>query len=558
MAVSNLIRNINDDKEPRLESDDDEDLFTSSDDLQDSSQEEKESSLKEPKINDKKKETSTSVDVTLGESMIRLPFSFARRHGILITLQKQNDAILTYVKKEVTIKAISEARRFAKQRLLFEEVSDEEFETHLGKLYQDNAGEAMAAMEDIGDDMDLFKLADEMPETEDLLESNDDAPIIKLINALLTEAIKENASDIHVETFEHDLKVRFRVDGVLREVLSPGRKLAPLLVSRIKVMAKLDIAEKRIPQDGRIALKIANRGVDVRVSTIPSSHGERVVMRLLDKQAGRLDFSRLGMPDNLKKAMDDLLHKPHGIILVTGPTGSGKTTTLYAGLTLLNTSSRNILTVEDPIEYLLNGIGQTQVNSKVEMTFAAGLRAILRQDPDVVMIGEIRDLETAEIAIQASLTGHLVLSTLHTNTAAGAVTRLQDMGIEPFLLSSSLLGVLAQRLVRTLCPICKEQKQANPKECELMDFPSNQPAPTICRPTGCEECNHSGYKGRQGIYELVIVDENIRSMIHHGKGEIGIEKYVRQKGFSIRGDGRQRVLEGITTVEEILRVTKED
>lgn len=488
---------------------------------------------------------------------LRLPFSFAKRQGIVFKQKQENDIFIHAIaRNNVTVQAISEARRFSNYPLKFEEVSDEDFEFTLGQVYQDNAGEAMAAMEDIGDDLDLFKLAEELPETEDLLEADDDAPIIKLINALLTEAIKENASDIHVETFENDLKVRFRVDGVLREVLSPGKKLAPLLVSRIKVMAKLDIAEKRIPQDGRIALKIANRGVDVRVSTIPSSHGERVVMRLLDKQAGRLDFSHLGMPENLMKEMDILLHKPHGIILVTGPTGSGKTTTLYAGLTLLNNATRNILTVEDPVEYLLNGIGQTQVNTKVDMTFARGLRAILRQDPDVVMVGEIRDLETAEIAIQASLTGHLVLSTLHTNTASGAVTRLQDMGIESFLLSSSLLGVLAQRLVRTLCPNCKVAATANSKECELMGFES--PAPTIYHSGGCVECNHSGYRGRQGIFELVTVDEETRAMIHNGSGELEIEKHARQKGFSIREDGKRRVLEGLTTVEEILRVTRED
>jgi general secretion pathway protein E len=504
--------------------------------------------------------TEVSEQPTLQDELIeiRLPFSFAKRQGIVLRAKLPDDNYVKAVtRSNVSIAAIAEARRFANHPLKFEEVSDQDFEFILGQVYQDNSGEAMAAMEDIGDDLDLFKLADELPETEDLLEADDDAPIIKLINALLTEAIKENASDIHVETFENELKVRFRVDGVLREVLSPGKKLAPLLVSRIKVMAKLDIAEKRVPQDGRIALKIANRGVDVRVSTIPSSHGERVVMRLLDKQAGRLEFSHLGMPANLMKEMDNLLHKPHGIILVTGPTGSGKTTTLYAGLTLLNSSSRNILTVEDPIEYLLNGIGQTQVNSKVDMTFARGLRAILRQDPDVVMVGEIRDLETAEIAVQASLTGHLVLSTLHTNTASGAVTRLQDMGIEPFLLSSSLLGVLAQRLVRTLCPDCKKPLVASEKECELMGFDLSAP-PTIYHAEGCAECNRSGYKGRQGIFELVTIDEETRSMIHKGAGELEIERHARNKGFSIREDGKRRILEGITTVEEVLRVTRED
>lgn len=506
----------------------------------------------------------------------KLPFTFAKRQGIVFKLDLpfepsdkqildiddqqenvENQPIQAAVKKDFSLNAMMEARRIASRPVVFSEVSDEEFEAILSQVYQNDSGETMAAMEDIGDDVDLFRLAEELPETEDLLEADDDAPIIKLINALLTEAIKLNASDIHIETFEHNLLVRFRVDGVLREVLSPSKKIAPLLVSRIKVMAKLDIAEKRIPQDGRIALKIANRGVDVRVSTIPSSYGERVVLRLLDKQAGRLDFSHLGMPERLRQAMSDILHKPHGIILVTGPTGSGKTTTLYAGLTLLNHASRNILTVEDPIEYLLEGIGQTQVNSKVDMTFARGLRAILRQDPDVVMVGEIRDLETAQIAVQASLTGHLVLSTLHTNTASGAVTRMQDMGIEPFLLSSSLLGVLAQRLVRTLCNHCKREATANTKECELMGFDPAKP-PKIFHAEGCSECNHLGYKGRQGIFELLLVDEEVRNKIHDGAGELDIERYARQHGFSIRQDGKNRVLEGMTTIEEILRVTRED
>lgn len=495
----------------------------------------------------------------------KLPFAFAKRQGVILKLPQDNlkkidvdsAGVVAFIKKDVSIAAIAEVRRFAGQPIKFTEVDAAQFESILGQVYQDNSTETMAAMEDIGEDMDLFRLAEEMPETEDLLEADDDAPIIKLINALLTEAIKVNASDIHIETFENELKVRFRVDGVLREVLSPSRKLAPLLVSRIKVMGKLDIAEKRVPQDGRIALKIANRGVDVRVSTIPSSHGERVVMRLLDKQAGRLDFAAIGMTPAMMESMHDILHKPHGIILVTGPTGSGKTTTLYSGLSLLNHTSRNILTVEDPIEYLLDGIGQTQVNSKVDMTFARGLRAILRQDPDVVMVGEIRDLETAQIAIQASLTGHLVLSTLHTNTASGAITRLQDMGIEPFLLSSSLLGVLAQRLVRTLCPSCKQKETASAKECELMGFDAANP-PLIHHAGACAECNHTGYKGRQGIFELLLVDEIVRDKIHNGVGEMDIEKHARKSGFSIREDGKRRILDGITTVEEVLRVTRED
>ncbi len=346
-------------------------------------------------------------------------------------------------------------------------VDADTFDSMLQASYEGRSGSAMQ-MEGLDEDLDLFEVAQQLPEPSDLLESDDDAPIIRLINAVLTEAVKENASDIHIEPFENRLVVRFRVDGVLREVLQYRRAVAPLIVSRIKVMSKLDIAEKRLPQDGRISLRIAGRAVDVRVSTLPSGHGERVVMRLLDKQAGRLDLNHLGMASESQKTIDELIHKPHGIILVTGPTGSGKTTTLYAALERINDNSRNIMTVEDPIEYYIDGIGQTQVNTKVDMTFARGLRAILRQDPDVVMVGEIRDLETAEIAVQASLTGHLVLSTLHTNTAVGAVTRLRDMGVEPFLLSSSLIGVLAQRLVRVLCKHCKQPYPPAPRELEML------------------------------------------------------------------------------------------
>jgi general secretion pathway protein E len=413
----------------------------------------------------------------------------------------------------------------------------------------------MQAVEGLDDTTDLAHLAQDLPEQADLLDSEDDAPIIRLINAVLTQAVKENASDIHIEPFENRLVIRFRVDGVLREVLQSRRAVAPLVVSRVKVMSRLDIAEKRLPQDGRISLKIAGRAVDVRVSTIPSGHGERVVLRILDKQAGRLDLSSLGMDPRTQGAMDELIHKPHGIILVTGPTGSGKTTTLYAALERLNDNTQNIMTVEDPIEYYIDGIGQTQVNTKVEMTFARGLRAILRQDPDVVLIGEIRDLETAQIAVQASLTGHLVLSTLHTNTAAGAVTRLRDMGIEPFLLSSSLIGVLAQRLVRVLNPDSKQPFQAGEYERRLLNMRPDEPSPTLYRP-GRDSAG--GYRGRSGIYELIIVDDAMRTMIHDGVSEQEIERHARLSTPSIRDDGRARVLRGETTIEEVLRVTRED
>ncbi len=478
-------------------------------------------------------------------------FAFAKRHHVLF-----NDETLTISYCDATsIEGLMEARRFASNKVSLKYLADDEFEQALTVQYQHDTSKTQQLVEDLGNDVDLFTLADELTETQDLLESEDDAPIIRLINATLSEAIKEGASDVHIETFEKQLTIRFRVDGILREVLKPNRKLASLLVSRIKVMARLDIAEKRLPQDGRISLSIAGRGVDVRVSTMPSSHGERVVLRLLDKNQARLNLKDLGMTESIRERFNTLIHRPHGIILVTGPTGSGKSTTLYAGLTDLNSKERNILTVEDPIEYNIEGIGQTQVNAKVDMTFARGLRAILRQDPDVVMIGEIRDLETAQIAVQASLTGHLVMSTLHTNTAVGAVTRLQDMGVETFLLSSSLLGVLAQRLVRTLCPHCREEHQADDAELAIMGQTQQT---MIYRAKGCESCNYSGYKGRTGIHELLEVDETVREMIHNGASETEIERQARTISNGIRGDGVSKILAGITTLEEVLRVTREE
>lgn len=484
----------------------------------------------------------------------RLPFAFAHRYNLV--LQKLAEELTLCYTDNTPMSALLEVRRFTGKDLPLTVLSQTDFAETLTKVYQANSSEAQQLMEDIGNEMDLFTLAEELPQTEDLLEGDDDAPIIRLINALLSEAIKEEASDIHIETYEKQLVVRFRVDGVLKEVLKPNRKLSSLLVSRIKVMARLDIAEKRVPQDGRISLRIAGRAVDVRVSTMPSSHGERVVLRLLDKNTGNLDLSQLGMTDTVREKFDELLRKPHGIILVTGPTGSGKSTTLYAGLTEINSKDTNILTVEDPIEYDLEGIGQTQVNNKVDMTFARGLRAILRQDPDVVMIGEIRDLETAQIAVQASLTGHMVISTLHTNTASGAITRMQDMGVEPFLVSSSLLGILAQRLVRTLCNECKEPHEPDARERELLGMGKNDKG-VIYRAKGCKKCGNNGYRGRTGIHELLVVDDVIREYIHGGKGELAIEKYIRTVSPSIRHDGMTKVLLGITTLEEVLRVTRE-
>ncbi len=483
----------------------------------------------------------------------RLSFAFAKRHGVVVREIVDGTAHCA-CRQGATPMALAELRRFLRLPVKVERVSDEGFDQLLRSAYEAGSDAASAAG-GLEETTDLAFLAQELPEQADLLESDDDAPIIRLINALLTQAVKDNASDIHIEPFENRLVVRFRVDGVLREVLQSKRAVAPLVVSRIKVMSRLDIAEKRLPQDGRISLRIAGRAVDVRVSTIPSGHGERVVLRILDKQAGRLDLAQLGMDTRTQGLVDELIHKPHGILLVTGPTGSGKTTSLYAALERLNDNTRNIMTVEDPIEYYIDGIGQTQVNTKVEMTFARGLRAILRQDPDVVMVGEIRDLETAQIAVQASLTGHLVLSTLHTNTAVGAVTRLRDMGIEPFLLSSSLIGVVAQRLVRVLHPETKEPFQAGDYERRLLNLGPTDPSPVLYRP-GREA--GGGYRGRTGIYELVLIDDAMRTMIHDGASELELDRYARTLTPSIRDDGRRRVLAGETTIEEVLRVTRED
>jgi len=485
-------------------------------------------------------------------SETRLPFTFARRHGVLVRAIADGVADCVY-RTPCAPMALAEARRYLRLPLRLTAVTPEAFDELLRKTYEGGSDDPMQL--GLEETTDLAHLAQDLPEQADLLESDDDAPIIKLINALLTQAIRENASDIHIEPFENRLVVRFRVDGVLREVLQSKRAVAPLVVSRVKVMSKLDIAEKRLPQDGRISLRIAGRAVDVRVSTIPSGHGERVVLRLLDKQAGRLELESLGMLPETQQLIDELIHKPHGILLVTGPTGSGKTTTLYAALERLNDNTQNIMTVEDPIEYYIDGIGQTQVNTKVEMTFARGLRAILRQDPDVVLVGEIRDLETAQIAVQASLTGHLVLSTLHTNTAAGALTRLRDMGIEPFLLSSSLIGVLAQRLVRVLNPETRVPFTAGEYERRLLGLKPEDPSPTMYRP-GRDSAG--GYRGRTGIYELIVIDDTLRTMIHDGASEHEIERYARTFTPSIRDDGLARVLRGETTIEEVLRVTRED
>lgn len=483
--------------------------------------------------------------------LFHLPFSFARRFNVLLSHHPEQGYLVTYARPP-SLAVMMEIRRFVAAPFTVIQIPHEQFESALADYFQKDSSAARQLMDDMDNDEGLLTLADELPDDADLLEADDGAPVIRLINALLGEAIKDGASDIHIETFEKNLSVRFRVDGVLREILRPNRKLANVLVSRVKVMAKLDIAEKRIPQDGRISLRLGGRAVDVRVSTLPSRHGERVVMRLLDRNTVQLDMSNLGMTPSITQQFVELLHKPHGILMVTGPTGSGKSTTLYAGLNEINNTERNILTVEDPVEYDIEGIGQTQVNAKVGMTFASGLRAILRQDPDVVMVGEIRDVETAQIAVQASLTGHLVISTLHSNSAIGAITRLKDMGVEPFLLASSLLGVLAQRLVRTLCNDCKTQRPATVLEQQAMGCGPDQ---LLWAPVGCSVCHNAGYKGRTGIHELFVVNEDVRRFISDNVSEQAIVDYARKTISGIRSDGFSKVLAGITTVDEVMRVT---
>ena len=483
-----------------------------------------------------------------------IPYSFAKKHYVLVQEVTDTGAKITCVDTPKLV-VLSELKRRLNTKLVLNKVSASEFDEQVRVMYDTGGSKATQLMDDMDGGLDLERLAEEMPQTTDLLEADDDAPIIRLINALLTQAIRENASDIHVEAFEEESVVRFRVDGVLRDILSPRRELHGALVSRIKVMSKLDIAEKRLPQDGRMSLRVADHPVDVRVSTLPTQHGERVVLRLLDKQSARLNLAKLGMPQEILTTFEELINKPNGILLVTGPTGSGKTTTLYSGLHRLDRKRLNILTCEDPVEYDLDGVGQTQMNSKIGLTFASGLRSILRQDPDVVLVGEIRDLETAEISVQASLTGHLVLSTLHTNTAVGAVTRLVDMGVEPFLIASSLVGVLAQRLVRRLCPDCKQAHEPDETERELLRIEAGAVV-NMYQAKGCVACDQIGYKGRLGIYELVTVDEGMRSLIHDQANEDKLTKHARKTSRGLMHNGFDRVLAGETTMDEVFRVTQ--
>src|SRR5690349_903541 len=468
-----------------------------------------------------------------------LPYAFARGQQLLLE-QADDGALTLWMPKVPPRSALGEVLRKYPVKA-FEPLPPEQLAQRISAAYAKGESNAAAVVSEVQGDADLSRMMQELPAVEDLLESAGDAPIIRMLNALLTQAARDGASDIHIEPYERTSSVRFRIDGSLREVVQPNRALHAALISRLKIMAELDIAERRLPQDGRISLRIGGRAVDVRVSTLPSSYGERAVLRLLDKNESKFTLEGLGMSGDTLAKFVRLIQQPHGIVLVTGPTGSGKTTTLYASLGRVDTASTNVLTVEDPVEYELAGIGQTQVNPKIDLTFAKALRAILRQDPDVIMIGEIRDFETAQIAIQASLTGHLVLATLHTNDAPSAVTRLTDMGVEPFLLSSSLLGVLAQRLVRKLCPVCKKAD-----------------ARGRYHPVGCAACGTTGYKGRTGVYELMVADEKVRSLIHSRAAESQLFVAAEAGGLrSMREDGERLVEEGITSPEEVMRVTRE-
>ena len=487
----------------------------------------------------------------------RIPYAFARAHGVLAQ-GEEDGAIVVLTRPDATVDGIAELKRVLQRPLATRAVDAERFAAELARAYN-AVGSAVAQLsDDLAREPDLTRLMQDLPPADDLLDSGAQAPVIRMVNALLLQALRERASDVHFEPYEARSVVRFRVDGVLRDVLTPPRALHGALVSRVKIMASLDIAEKRLPQDGRLALKLGDKQVDVRVSTLPTGPGERVVLRLLDKDSAQLDLTSLGMSAATLARVDRLIREPHGIVLVTGPTGSGKTTTLYAALSRLPRGALNMMTVEDPIEYALDGVGQTQVNAKIELDFARALRAILRQDPDIIMIGEIRDLETAQIAVQASLTGHLVLATLHTNDAASAMTRLADMGVEPYLLASSLLGVLAQRLVRTLCPDCRVRVAPTAGEAALLanlGLPPDQP---LFAPVGCGECRDTGYRGRSGVYELIVVDEVLSRLIHDRAPEHALRAAADAAGtIPLRRDGARWLSDGTTSLAELVRVSRE-
>ena len=489
--------------------------------------------------------------MTNASTQTRLSYGFAQSQGvILLPVSEDRAEPRCQYRHDASFEALMEAQRVSGAAVTFEEISAGEFEAALGTIYRDSASEAAQVAADADDD--LASLADTAASIDDLLAQNDDAPVVRLINALLLEAVKEGASDVHIETEERRLLVRFRVDGILREVISPKRALAPLLVSRIKVMGKLDIAEKRLPQDGRVSLRVGGYDLDVRISTIPSQFGERVVLRLLDRGQTLRGIDHLGLSDRDNMVLKRILALPDGMVLVTGPTGSGKTTTLYAGLDMLNDRQRNIMTVEDPIEYTMDGVGQMQVNAKTDLSFARGLRAILRQDPDVIMVGEIRDRETAQIAVESAMTGHLVISTLHTNTAIGAVSRLVEMGVERFLLAPMLRGLIAQRLVRRNCTDCLGDHELTQAESDLLGH-KIKPGEIVRKGLGCDTCQDSGFRGRLPLYEIIEIDGALERKMHEGQSEAELIAAARDRGPSILDDGIAKMRLGLTTAQEVAR-----
>ncbi len=485
-----------------------------------------------------------------------LSYAFARDKG-LVVLGDNAAEVRLGVRKGADPFSLIEARRVLRRPLSLESLSTTEFETALTKHYARDSVTGDAAEAALDGEGGLARLVEGLPETADLLDGDDDAPVIRLINGLIYEAVNRKASDIHIEPHEENLTVRYRIDGVLQDVLSPSRRLAAPLTSRIKVMARLDIAEKRIPQDGRISLSIGGRSIDVRVSTLPSRYGERVTMRLLDTRNALLGLDDLGMDGVTLERFRHVLAQPNGITLVTGPTGSGKTTTLYSALSVLNNGERNVMTLEDPIEYGLDGISQTQMHHKVGLTFAATLRAILRHDPDVVMVGEIRDLETAKVAFEFAATGRPVLSTVHTNSAAGAIQRLRDMGIEPYVLAATLRAVIAQRLVRKLCQHCRKPHVPTSEELSMFGLTA-EPGMEFYRPVGCMACGNTGYNGRLGVYELITVDSELRDLIRSDASEDAIETMALRNHHNLFRNAARYVVSGQTSVEEILRVCRRE
>jgi general secretion pathway protein E len=500
----------------------------------------------------------TSVNSAL---LAKIPLSFAKRYE-LVPLLEDHGQVPVAISNPLNLHLIDDVRLLTGVPVTPVLASSEAIENVLHALYEQAQETAEEVIEDL-DSTRLNQLAESIEETTDLLTATEDAPIIRLLNSLMFRAVKERASDIHIEPYEREVVVRYRIDGVLHNVLTPPKRVHAALISRVKIMAGLDIAERRTPQDGRIGIRIGDREVDIRVSIIPVANGERAVLRLLDKEHLLLDLNQLGFSPEHRKRFDELIRLPHGILLVTGPTGSGKTTTLYAALSQINTPDKNILTIEDPIEYQLKGIGQMQINPKIQLTFASSLRSILRQDPDVILVGEIRDAETAEISIHAALTGHLVFSTLHTNDASGAVTRLVDMGIEPFLVASSVVAIVAQRLVRTICSACRQSYAPLPEELARLGLSRPSTAHggrsmTLARGEGCPSCAGSGYRGRVAIYEILVVDDQIRRLIM-AKADAGAlrDAAVSAGMRTLRIDGMAKVLQGVTTAEEVLRVTQQ-